>query len=149
MYQKYFFIFYLLIIVTFHVSCQSHPNSQIPNQNWKDMFLMQITQLQETKSEQVRIDSLKKILQIPVSFSIEIIDSSFFENDKGKNISLAFLNEQSPYDSRITYTIKFDKSVKKIISIEKNKMVQSNVAKPPDEPIITPNANLQNISSKK
>lgn len=102
---------------------------------------MQITQLQETKSEQVRIDSLKKILQIPLSFSIEIIDSSFFENDKGKNISLGFLNEQSSYDSRITYTIKFDKSLQKIVSIEKNNMGQSNFAAPPDLPIKPPIAN--------
>ena len=95
--------------------------------------------LDEFKQEQRRVDSIKKVSGIPVKVSVDVVDSSFLQEDKGKNISLVFINEQYPYDNRIMYTIKFDKDKQKIISVDKEKkqFEKSDLAKPED--IVLPN----------
>ncbi|PWT76087.1 MAG: hypothetical protein C5B59_07395 [Bacteroidetes bacterium] len=88
--------------------------------------------------EQKRVDSINKISTIPLKLSINIVDSSFLKEDSGKNISLAFITEDYPYDHRILYTIKFDRLSKKIISIQKDKtQFESDVSAPADIPLDT------------
>lgn len=116
-----------IFILTTHASCQN--KSQQANSSKErsttelttDDFFNQVLQLDEFKLEEKRADSISKISKTPIKVSVDIIDSSFLDEDKGKNISLAFINEQYPYDKRIMYTIKFDKDKKKIIAINKDK----------------------------
>jgi hypothetical protein len=94
--------------------------------------------LDEFKQEQKRVDSIKKTSGVPVKLHVDIVDSSFLSEDKGKNISLAFINEDYPYNHNQTiYTIKFDRDKQKIISIDKDKkqFEQSNLAVPKDIPL--------------
>ena len=141
-----FFSFSIFILAT-QVACQN-PSSQTSSTRQSDTtkfatdnFFKQVMLLDEFKQEQKRVDSIKKVSGIPVKVSVDIVDSSFLQEDKGKNISLAFINEQYPYDNRIIYTIKFDKGQQKIISINKDKkqFEKSDLAKPED--IVLPNKN--------
>lgn len=86
-----------------------------------EQLIKQITQLEEFKLAQKEIDSIKRVSNIPLDISIGIIDSSFLKEDEGKGISLAFIQQQSKYENRILYTIKFDKRNQKIISVERSK----------------------------
>jgi hypothetical protein len=112
-----------VLILTNFASCQNKSQQTIATKQTgttkfaTDNFFKQVLQLDEFKQEEKRLDSISKISQIPIKVSVEIVDNSFLDEDKGKNISLAFINEQYPYERRIMYTIKFDKSKKKIIAI--------------------------------
>jgi len=59
-------------------------------------------QLDEFKQEQKQVDSIKKISKFPVQLHVDIIQSSFLDEDKGQNISLAFINEDYPYNHNQT-----------------------------------------------
>lgn len=110
---------YLIFFLTTYASCQNlnqqtSPDKQSDSTKFgSDDFFKQVLQLEEIKQEQKRVDSMSKISKVPIKVSVDIVDSSFLNEDKGKNISLAFINEQYPYDSKTVYTIKFDKSKKK------------------------------------
>jgi hypothetical protein len=108
-------------------SCQSSTKQKGTAKSSTSDFFNQISQLDEFKQENKRIDSIKKSSQIQVSVEVEIVNSSFLDEDKGKNIALAFINEKSPFDSKIIYTVKFDKDKKKIIAVNKN---EKQVEKP-------------------
>jgi hypothetical protein len=83
-------------------------------------FLRQIMQLDQFKQEQKRVDSLKELSPGSTAFHVDIIDSSFLSKDKGKNISLGLIIEDQRYNQKETiYTIRFDKTQQKIISIDK------------------------------
>lgn len=116
-----------VLILTNFASCQNKSQQSISTQKTNttkfatDDFFKQVLQLDEFKQEEKRVDSMSKLSQIPIKVSVDIVDSSFLDEDKGKNISLAFINEQYPYERRIMYTIKFDKEEKKIIAIIKDK----------------------------
>ena len=102
-----------------------------------DDFFKLVLQLDEFKREEKRVDSMNKISQVPIKVSVDIVDSSFLDEDKGKNISLAFINEQYPFDRRTVYTVKFDNSKKEIIAIIKDKKQseQFDLASPGDLPL--------------
>ena len=105
-----------------------------------ETFFKQIMQLDEFKQEQKQVDSIKKISKFPVQLHVDIVQSSFLDEDKGQNISLAFINEDYPYNHNQTiYTIKFDKDKQKIILIRKNKkqFEQSDLVNPKD--MVLPN----------
>ncbi len=104
-----------------------------------DSLFKQILRLDEFKNEENRVDSIKRATAIAINLHIDIVDSSFLEEDNGKNISLAFINEDYPYDhNRTVYTIKFDKDRLKIISIDKDKkqFEQSDFEMPKDIPLL-------------
>lgn len=125
----------LLFVLIIHASCQNI--IQQKNTIKSESFFQQISQLNEFKLEDKRIDSIKKATLVPVKISVEIIDSSFLNEDIGKNISLGFINEEYPFDKRVTYTIKFDKTKQKIISIVDNRkqLEKSDLTLPQDIPL--------------
>ena len=131
------------LILTNFASCQNKSQQTIATKQTDttkfatDDFFKQVEQLDEFKQEEKRVDSITKVSQIPIKVSVDIVDSSFLDEDRGRNISLAFINEQYPYESRIMYTIKFDKSKKKIIAIIKDKkqLEHSDLALPGDLPL--------------
>jgi hypothetical protein len=145
MISKLTFFSFSIFILTTQVACQNSSSkaSSIRESDTtklaSDKFFKQVMLLDEFKQEQKRVDSIKKVYGIPVKVSVDIVDSSFLQEDKGKNISVAFINEQYPYDNRIMYTIKFDKNKQKIISVnkEKKQFEKSDLAKPED--IVLPN----------
>ncbi len=132
-----------VLIVTNFASCQDKiQQTDLPKQAdttkfATDGFFKQVMQLSEFKQEEKRVDSINKISQVQIKVSIHILDSSFLDGDKGKNISIAFINEQYPYDTRIMYTVKFDKDKKKIISItkENKQFEQADFSSPQDLPL--------------
>ncbi len=95
-------------------------------------------QLNEFKQEQKRVDSINKNSKVPIKVSVDIVDSSFLDGDKGKNISLAFIIEQYPYENRTMYTVKFDKNKKKIVAInkEKKQFEKPDLAAPENIPLL-------------
>jgi hypothetical protein len=101
-------------------SCQTSTKQRDSANAEKENILNMVSQLQEFKQTEKRVDSINKISKVQIKLVIEIMDSSFLEEDKGKNISLAFITAQYPYDNRIIYTVKFDKDKKSITSIDKN-----------------------------
>ena len=114
----------LFFVLTMYVSCknsnQTKNTDTIKSSN--EAFFKQVTQLDEFKQEQKRVDSIMKTSGFPAKFHVEIFDSSFLNGYKGKNISLALIIEDYPYNhSQTMYTIKFDKGKQKIISIDKGK----------------------------
>jgi hypothetical protein len=121
-------IFRLIVVFLLLLNWRLHVYSQNTNQSRilldsskisKKGFLSRIMQLNEFRLEQKRVDSIKAASGIPVKLYIEIVDSSFLKQDKGKNISLGFINEDWPYDHNKTmYAIRFDKDKQTIISIE-------------------------------
>jgi hypothetical protein len=131
------------LILTNFASCQNksqQTNATKQTDTTKfatDDFFKQVLQLDEFKQEEKRVDSISKVSQIPIKVSVDIVDRSFLDEDRGRNISLAFINEQYPYERRIMYTIKFDKNKKKIIAIIKDKkqFEQSDLALPGDLPL--------------
>ena len=130
MFSKYVTLLIMIFLLTIHASCQ---NKNQPSAT--GYFLNQIVHLNEYKNEQKRVDSIKMASGMSMHLQIDIVESSFFIEDKGKNISIAFINEDYPYDSNQTiYTIKFDKDKQKIISIDKAKRPpeQSDLAAPKD-----------------
>jgi hypothetical protein len=130
MFSKYVTLLIMIFLLTIRASCQ---NKNQPSAT--GYFMNQIVHTDEYKNEQKRVDSIKMASGISVHFHIDIVDSSFFIEDKGKNISIAFINEDYPYDPNQTiYTIKFDKDKQKIISIVKAKRPpeQSDLAAPKD-----------------
>ncbi|HVY75241.1 MAG TPA: hypothetical protein VG890_10445 [Puia sp.] len=144
MYSKLTTLLIPLFILTVHASCQNtNPSIEKGKQidttkSSTEIFFKQVMQLDEFKQEQIRIDSIKKASGLSVKFHVDIVDSSFLTEDKGKNISLAFINEDYPYDpNRTIYTIKFDKDKQKIISVDKDKkqFEQSDDALPKDIPL--------------
>lgn len=146
MYSKLTTSLILFSILTVHASCQNTNHStdkgkQIDTTKFStEFFFNQVMQLDEFKQEQIRVDSIKKATGVPVKFHVDIVDSSCLTEDKGKNISLAFINEDYPYDhNRTMYTIKFDKDKKKIISADKDKkqFEQSRSSGPEDIPLLT------------
>ena len=145
MISKLTFFSLSIFILTTQVACQNSSSqaSSIKESDTtrlaSDELFKQVMLLDEFKQEQKRVDSIKKVSGIPVKVSVDIVDSSFLQEDKGKNISVAFINEQYPYDNRIMYTIKFDKNKQKIISVNKDKkqFEKSDLAKPED--IVLPN----------
>lgn len=136
--------FLTIFILTSEISCQDkaqHASSTKQKDTTKlgnNEFFRQILELDEFKREEKRADSISKISKMPVKVSVEIIDSSFYEEDKGKNICLAFINEQYPYDRLVMYTVKYDKDKKKIISINREKKSferSENLGAPEDLPL--------------
>jgi hypothetical protein len=131
----------LFFVLTRTAFCQNLNQSTKQTDTTKfstDIIFKQIMTLDEFKQEQKRVDSIKKTSGVPVKLHVEIVDSSFLSEDKGKNISLAFINEDYPYNHNQTiYTIKFDRDKQKIISIDKDKkqFEQSNLAVPKDIPL--------------
>ena len=132
-----------VLILTNFASCQNKSQQTISTKQTDttkfatDDFFKQVLQLDEFKQEEKRVDSISKLSQIPIKVSVDIMDSSFLDEDKGKNISLAFISEQYPYERRIMYTIKFGKNKKEIIAIIKDKkqFEQSDLALPGDIPL--------------
>jgi hypothetical protein len=136
-----------VLLITFFVSftnafCQNS-KELIKKKEMKnlatDSLFKQILRLDEFKNEENRVDSIKRATAIAINLHIDIVDSSFLEEDNGKNISLAFINEDYPYDhNRTVYTIKFDKDRLKIISIDKDKkqFEQSDFEMPKDIPLL-------------
>ena len=136
-----------ILLITFFVSttnafCQNSKElikqKEIKKLANESLF-KQIIRLNEFKNEENRVDSIKRATAIVINLHIDIVDSSFLEEDKGKNISLAFINEDYPYDhNRTVYTIKFDKDRLKIISIDKDKkqFEQSDLELPKDIPLL-------------
>jgi hypothetical protein len=119
-------IFPLLILaLAINASCQNtgKPSAKGNDsiQGGADVFFKQIQQLDEFKSEEKRADSINKKTQTQIKVSVDIMGTSFFKEDSGKNVSLAFINENWPYEQRTIYTVKFDKQKQKIISVDKNK----------------------------
>src|SRR5580698_3563140 len=111
----------LSFVLTIHVYCQK--SNQLMNQvkqidttkSSTDNFSKKIKELKEFKQEQKRIDSINKTSGTPVKLYIDIVDSSFLSEDKGKNISLAFVNEDYYYNHNQTmFFVKFDKDKQKI-----------------------------------
>jgi hypothetical protein len=131
----------LFFVLTRTAFCQNLNQSTKQTDTTKfstDIIFKQIMTLDEFKQEQKRVDSIKKTSGVPVKLHVDIVDSSFLSEDKGKNISLAFINEDYPYNHNQTiYTIKFDRDKQKIISIDKDKkqFEQSNLAVPKDIPL--------------
>lgn len=130
--------------MTSEISCQNksqQTSSTIQKDTTKlvtNELFKQIMELDEFKREEKRADSISRISKMPVKVSVDIIDSSFYEEDKGKNISLAFINEQYPYDQLVMYTVKYDKDKKKVISINKEKKSferSENLGAPEDLPL--------------
>jgi len=129
-------------ILTNLASCQNKAQQttatkQTDTARFATDFFKQVLQLDEFKREEKRVDSMNKISQVPIKVSVDIVDSSFLDEDKGKNISLAFINEQYPFDRRTVYTVKFDNSKKEIIAIIKDKKQseQFDLASPGDLPL--------------
>jgi hypothetical protein len=83
-------------------------------------IMNKITELKEFKAEEKRIDSLKQTGR-KVDITISIINNSFDPEDKGKNISTAFINEDLGFDETILYEVKFNSKTEEIISIKSNK----------------------------
>lgn len=148
MISKLIFFAFSIFILSTQVACQN-TSSQTSSTKQSDTtksgtnnFFKQVMLLDEFKQEQKRVDSIKRASGVPVKLHVDIVDSSFLDEDKGRNISLAFINEDYPYNHNQTmYTIKFDKDKQKIISIDKNIKLfeQSDLAKPED--IVLPNKN--------
>ena len=127
MLSKLAIAFLTFFILTNFASCQNKAQQTTATKQTDtarfatDDFFKQVLQLDEFKREEKRVDSMNKISQVPIKVSVDIVDSSFLDEDKGKNISLAFINEQYPFDRRTVYTVKFDNSKKEIIAIIKDK----------------------------
>ncbi len=145
MLAKLITILILSFVLIINGSCQNstqsadQPQGDTTKSN-TEIFFKQVMQLNEFKQEQKRVDSIKITSKIPVKLHVDIMDSSFLNEDKGKNISLAFINEDYPYNHNQTmYTVKFDKDKKKIISIDRNtkQLEQSDLAAPEDLPLPT------------
>ena len=83
-------------------------------------IMNKISELKEFKTEERRIDSLKRT-GMKVEITVGIINSSFDEEDKGKEISTAFVNEDLGFDETILYEIKFNRKTTEIISIKSHK----------------------------
>jgi hypothetical protein len=126
--SKFNLLFSFIFVLTIQTSCQNS-NRHIIVSNQADItkyssdnFFKQISSLDEFKQEQKRIDSLNKATGLSITFSIDIIRNSFLKEDSLKNISLSYINEEWPNDDyRTIYVIKYDKTLKKIISIDKYK----------------------------
>lgn len=102
-------------------SCQNKSQQALDAKETKEKLLIkQVAQLDEFKLAEKEIDSIQMVSGISLEISISIIDSSFLKEDAGKNISLAFINQASTFENRILYTVKFDKTTQKIISVEKS-----------------------------
>jgi hypothetical protein len=82
-------------------------------------IMKKITELEEFKKEQRRIDSLKQDGR-NVEITVSIIQGSLDEQDKGKDISTAFINEDIGVAETILYKVKFNSKTEEIISIEAN-----------------------------
>jgi hypothetical protein len=91
------------------VSCQ---NETSKNSDLHDFIITKVSALEETKLAQQSIDSFKKATGIPVEMTIDILDSSIYENDS-PNTVLAFINRSGGFERRILYIIKFDKRKKR------------------------------------
>ncbi|MDF2193473.1 hypothetical protein [Paraflavitalea sp. CAU 1676] len=125
------------ILIATCMACQTSPKSEDTSNPGTEDFAKLVTQLDEFKQEQKRIDSINKKSAFPVTVSIEIIDTSFFDEDKGKNISLAFITEQHPYEKRTMYTVKYDKDNKKIVTVTKahKQFEKTDAGTPEDVPL--------------
>lgn len=95
------------------LSC-SKRQTDIPN------IMNKITELKEFKAEERRIDSLKQT-GMKVEITVSIINGSLNGEDKGNDISTAFVNEDFGFDEMILYEIKFNSKTDEIISIKSNK----------------------------
>jgi hypothetical protein len=137
----------LALVCTNNVSCQTSSQKTNstktvdPTKLATDDFFHQVLQLNEFKQEQKRADSISKISSVSIKVSVDIVDNSFLDEDKRKHISLAFINEQYPYENRTMYIVKFDKDRKKIISIDKQEKQfgKDDLAAPEDIPLPTKN----------
>lgn len=94
--------------------------SRAKGQSSNTDIVTKITQLEEFKVEQTRIDSLKQTGQ-NVDIAISIIKGSLDTEDKGKDIFSAFISEDFGFTETILYTIKFNSKTEEIISIKSNK----------------------------
>jgi hypothetical protein len=104
----------VLILTIGFISCESE-SKPVTN----DEFLNQITELDEFKMEERRIDSLKET-GMKVDLTISVVKDSFFPEDSAKNLSVAFVEEDLGFANSTLLIVKFDKDDKKIISVEKN-----------------------------
>lgn len=125
MYSKPSLPFIVICFLTIFFACKvktqpGQATRQAGNNDPNGVLLNLVLRLDEFKQVQSRADSITKVSNIPVNVSVDIMDSSFYEEDKGKNISLAFINENYSFDNRIIFTVKYDKDLKEIISVSKN-----------------------------
>lgn len=88
------------------------------NESNRDALLKEISVLEETKSEEKRIDSMRKASGIPVQMTIDVTDTSFHKTDP-PHVGLAFINESVEFQKKIIYIIKYDKRSRKILSVER------------------------------
>jgi hypothetical protein len=79
-----------------------------------------ISELKEFKVEEKRIDSLKQA-GLKVDITISIIDASFNVEDKGQNISTAYIIEDLGFSETILYEVRFNTKTKEILSVKRNK----------------------------
>lgn len=106
----------ILVLITFNLSalCQTIGDSN------NDEIFKQVIQLKEFIIAEKRVDSLNRLSKYPLKLTVDIAAKSFFEEDSAKQITLAFIKEGTLFDDKILYTIKYDKMLKKIISIQSN-----------------------------
>jgi hypothetical protein len=112
--------FLAVLICLAFPSCKRQSQQPVSKDVVRDDLLKQVSQLDEFKQEKKRVDSFSKTSRIPVTLIVQVVDTSFFAKDSGKNIALAFITEKNPYDEQIIYSVKFDKGRRKIVAVEKD-----------------------------
>ncbi len=79
------------LLIAHCMACQTSPQRQDISKPGTEDFAKLVTQLDEFKQEQKRIDSINKKSAFPITVSIEIIDTSFLMKTRGKISHLLLL----------------------------------------------------------
>jgi len=80
-------------------------------------FAQLIIASEEFKSEQKHVDSLNNLSGVKRKLSFSVVENSTLDGDNPEFISIGFVNEESVYDRKVVYTMRYDKRAKKIVSI--------------------------------